>query len=325
MSGPRIPLLDIRNLAINFRTRQGLLHAIDNVSLSVARGEMLGVVGESGSGKSVSALAVLGLLEKSAVITSGKASFDGVDLLRADQATLRELRGSSISMVFQNPRTALNQIRTVGDQLTDVIVAHQSISRKAARREAVEKLRAVKITDPERRMTAFPFELSGGMCQRVMIALALACSPKLLIADEPTTGLDVTTQAAIMDLIDDLRRDHDMAVIFITHDLALASDYCTRIAVMHAGQVVEHADTAMLFTAPRHPYTRGLMAATLQPGSSIASLVPVPGSLPNLRSSDLPPCRFAARCGLHEPQCDEARPLPRELEKGHDVACWRVS
>lgn len=317
------PLLEVRDLTIEFATRQGRVHAIDGVSFAVKPSEMLGIVGESGSGKSVSAYAVLGLLDNSALITGGEAYFEGVDLLRTKPEKLRRLRGSSVSMIFQNPRTALISIRTVGDQLTDVIMAHQSLGRKAARGVALDTLRAVKITDPVRRLDAYPFELSGGMCQRIMIALALVCSPRLLIADEPTTGLDVTTQAAIMDLIDDLRRTHGMGVIFITHDLALASDYCDRISVMHAGQVVETSATEQLFEKPGHPYTRSLMAASVGAGRTVEELVPVPGSMPDLRASNLPPCRFSRRCTEYDPQCDLDRPPLRTNTSGHSVACWR--
>lgn len=324
MSLTGAPLLQVRDLAVNFRTHKGTVHAIDHVSLCVSPGEMLGIVGESGSGKSVSAYALLQLLESSAEVKGGTALLDGQDLLRANAATMRGLRGSSLSMIFQNPRSALNAIRTVGDQLVDVIMAHQAIGLKAARVKAIEALRAVRITDPERRFAAFPFELSGGMCQRVMIALALACSPRLLIADEPTTGLDVTTQATIMDLISELCRDRNMAVIFITHDLSLASEYCDRIAVMHAGQVVEIAATPAIFESPCHPYTRSLFAASVTEGTTIESLVPAPGAVPDLRSNNLPACRFFERCSIREVRCKIERPLLRERSQNHDVACWGI-
>lgn len=325
MSKTEAPLLEVRDLAINFRTRQGTVYAIDHVSLCVSAGEMLGIVGESGSGKSVSAYALLQLLESSADIKSGTALFDGMDLLSADASTMRALRGSTVSMIFQNPRSALNAIRTIGDQLVDVIMAHHKFSRKTAKTKAIEALRAVKITDPERRFGAYPFELSGGMCQRVMIALALACSPRLLIADEPTTGLDVTTQAAIMDLIAELCRSKNLAVLFITHDLSLASQYCDRVAVMHAGQVVEEACTSAIFENPRHPYTSSLMAASVTETATIRSLVPAPGALPDLRLQNLPACRFFDRCAISESHCHAERPPLAERSARHHVACWRVS
>ncbi len=316
------PLLEIDDLAISFRTREGTVYAIDQVSLSVSPGEMVGVVGESGSGKSVSAYALLRLLDNSAHVERGAALFNGIDLLTADSAIMRELRGAAISMVFQNPRTALSPTRAIGDQLTDVIMAHHRLGRTLARARALEALREVKITDPERRLRAFPFELSGGMCQRVMIALALACAPMLLIADEPTTGLDVTTQAAIMDLIAESCRKRRMAVLFITHDLALASEYCDRIVVMHAGQVVEVAPTGDLFEHPRHPYTRSLLAASITADATIGSLTPIPGTLPDLRSKDMPACRFAARCAVRQPRCDVERPPLIQRSGQHAVACW---
>jgi len=224
-------------------------------------------------------------------------------------------------MIFQNPRTALNPIRQVGRQIGDVLRRHAGVPRAQARARAVELLAQVQIPDPERRYWAYPFELSGGMCQRVMIALALACGPSLLIADEPTTGLDVTTQAAIMDLIDELARQSDMATMLITHDLGLAAEHCERIVVMHAGHVVECAPTADLFKSPRHPYTAKLIAATPRPGASLDDLAAIPGGLPDLRG-DLPPCRYRARCERYAPLCDG--PLPRrEPVPGHLVACWK--
>ena len=324
MSGARESLLEVRDLSVDFVTRGGTVHALDRVSVSMTEGEMLGLVGESGSGKSVTAYAVMGLLEPSARVAGGAITFRGLDLLgRAGR--LPELAGKTLSMIFQNPRAALNPIRQVGRQLSDVLRAHRRIGRAAAKREAAQLLATVKIPDPERRLRAYPFELSGGMCQRVMIALALAGEPLLLIADEPTTGLDVTTQAVIMDLLRGLARERSMATLFITHDLSLAAEYCDRIAVMHAGQVVECAPTATLFAAPRHPYTRGLIAATPRPTSRIEAIVTVPGSLPDLTRGDLPPCRYSGRCEYHEPACDRAPPPLTECGEGHHVACWRLA
>ncbi len=266
------PVLSIEKLAVQFQTRNGIVDAIRDVSLSVRRGEVLGLVGESGSGKSVSAYATLGLLERNGRVTAGTAIFENTDLLTTPARELRRLRGSAISMIFQNARAALNPIRTVGEQLVDVSLAHKRVSRAQAREEAMAMLHAVGITDPARRYHAYPFEMSGGMCQRVMIALALVCSPRLLIADEPTTGLDVTTQATIMDLVAGLCRDNGMSAIFITHDLALAADYCDHVAVMQRGGVVEQGMADVILAAPRHPYTQALVASTPTPTSSLADL-----------------------------------------------------
>ena len=323
MSQP--PLLDVRGFSLEFRTRSGTVRALEGVDLTLRKGEIVGLVGESGSGKSVLSYALLGISDAAAQVTAGTAVFGGMDLLQADEATLAGLRGREISMVFQSPRTALNPIRTVGDQLQDVLRRHAAATGpdlgKSLRERSVQALRDVAIADPERRTSAYPFELSGGMCQRVMIALALACRPGLLIADEPTTGLDVTTQAAVMDLITGLARERQMATLFITHDLALAADYCDRIVVMHAGHVVEAAPTRALFAAPRHPYTARLMSSTPGAGSSIGSLVPVPGQLPDLRRADLPACRFAGRCAQADSRCHSQRP-PLDAGATHAVACW---
>ena len=332
-TGARVPLLDVRDLGLEFRTRSGRVHALEGVNLSVRRGEIIGLVGESGSGKSVLSYALLGISDRAARVTAGTAVFGGLDLLRADAATLANLRGREISMIFQSPRTALNPIRRVGQQLEDVLRRHAVASgadlRRGLRQGAIQALREVAIADPERRLDAYPFELSGGMCQRVMIALALACRPGLLIADEPTTGLDVTTQAAVMDLIVGLARERQMATLFITHDLALAADYCDRIVVMHAGHAVESAPTAALFASPRHPYTRRLISSTTGPAGTLADLEPVPGSLPDLRRSDLPACRFAARCERADPRCQTIRPMraPQGMLRddpagAHAAACW---
>ncbi|MDH4390147.1 MAG: ABC transporter ATP-binding protein [Aquabacterium sp.] len=325
MTSVQPPLLDVRGFSLEFRTRSGTVRALEGVDLAVRRGEIVGLVGESGSGKSVLSYALLGISDAAAKVTAGTAVFGGMDLLQADEATLAGLRGREISMVFQSPRTALNPIRTVGDQLQDVLRRHAAATGpdlgKSLRERSVQALRDVAIADPERRTSAYPFELSGGMCQRVMIALALACRPSLLIADEPTTGLDVTTQAAVMDLITGLARERQMATLFITHDLALAADYCDRIVVMHAGHVVEAAPTRALFNAPRHPYTARLMSSTPGAGSSIDSLVPVPGQLPDLRRTDLPACRFAGRCPQADHRCHTQRPRA-DASATHGVACW---
>jgi peptide/nickel transport system ATP-binding protein len=316
----RVPVLDVADLSIEFRTRSGTVHALQDVSLRIHRGECVGVVGESGSGKSVTAYAVMRLLDHAARITRGRITFGGMDLLAASERDMADLRGRELSMIFQNPRASLNPIRPVGAQIADVLVRHGGVTRDQAPARAAALLAEVGIPDPARRAQAYPFELSGGMCQRVGIALALACRPALLIADEPTTGLDVTTQAVIMDLVLGLAKARGMATLLITHDLGLATEYCDRIAVMHAGHVVEAAPTEALFAAPRHPYTRMLIAATPQPGRALADLASIPGGLPDLRRDDLPACRFLARCPRAEPGC-AAPPLPRHVEGGRMVAC----
>jgi peptide/nickel transport system ATP-binding protein len=315
------PALNVDGLCVEFRTRSGIVRALDNVSFSVAKGETIAIVGESGSGKSVTAYAIMGILDPAGRVTGGRAVLGDLDLLRAKPRELAGVRGRQIAMIFQNPRTTLNPIRSVGRQIADVLVRHGNVTRKAAPAAAIEMLRAVGITDPARRAKAYPFEMSGGMCQRVMIAIALAAKPSLLIADEPTTGLDVTTQAVIMDLIGDLAAKLDMATIFITHDLALAGQRAARIVVMHAGHVVETAPTAGLFAQPRHPYTAELIAATPDSAASLDALAAIPGSLPDLRRADLPPCRYSERCPRKLNTC--AQPLPRaEASASHFVACW---
>ena len=315
------PALRVEDLSVEFRTRSGIVRALENVSFSVGKGETIALVGESGSGKSVSAYAVMRILDPAGRVTNGRALMGDVDLLTASPRQLAEIRGRQIAMIFQNPRTALNPIRPVGRQIADVLIRHGKLPAREAALRAVDMLRAVGITDPGRRALAYPFEMSGGMCQRVMIAIALAARPSLLIADEPTTGLDVTTQAVIMDLIADLAGELGMATIFITHDLALASQRATRIVVMHAGHVVENAPTQDLFAQPRHPYTAELIAATPDSATSLDELAAIPGSLPDLRRSDLPPCRYSERCPRKIGTC--AQPLPQvAFGTEHVVACW---
>ena len=315
-------LLQVRDLSLQFRTRGGTVHALQEVSLRVAKGETVGLVGESGSGKSVLSYALLGLSDAAARITQGVARFDGMDLLAAPEADLQAIRGREVSMIFQNPKVALNPIRRIGHQLEDVLLRHTTTRRADVKDRAVQCLAEMKIPDPERRYHAYPFELSGGLCQRVMIALALACGPKLLIADEPTTGLDVTTQAAIMALIKEKTQARGMAMLLITHDLGLARAQCDRIVVMHAGHVVESAPTERLFTAPAHPYTRMLIGATPVGRASLAELSAIGGNLPDLRRADLPACRFSERCPQRTDAC--AAPLPTATDGAHMVRCHRA-
>jgi peptide/nickel transport system ATP-binding protein len=266
------PLLQVEDLKVSFSTRHGTIEALHQVGFSLAAGQTLGIVGESGSGKSVTSLAIMRLLDRAGRITGGRVVFGGRDITRAGHRDLRRLRGAAMSMIFQNPRAALNPIRTVGAQIADVLRAHRPVSASLARTQALDLLRAVLIRDPEQRLGAYPGELSGGMCQRVMIAMAMACEPALLIADEPTTGLDVTTQQAVMDLLAGITAARGMAMILITHDLGLAARYCGQIAVMEQGTVVERGETIALFRAPQHPYTKRLIAASPTRRSTLADL-----------------------------------------------------
>ena len=316
------PLLSVDDLSVEFRSRFGTVHALDKVNLHVDLGETVGVVGESGSGKSVLAYSIIGVLDRAARVTAGSIFFDGRDILGMSEVERDLVRGRLISMIFQNPRAALNPIRSIGRQIEDVVICHSTQSSRVAYDTAIEMLTRVRIPDPVRRHRAYPFELSGGMCQRVMIATALSCAPKLLIADEPTTGLDVTTQAAIMDLIHEQTTSRGMATVLITHDLGLAAEYCDYIIVMHAGQIVERGPTKSLFEHPAHPYTAKLVKATPTSTSRLEDLSFIEGSLPDLRRR-LPFCRFSERCSKFEKACNEF-PLPRiQIAKDHVVACRR--
>jgi peptide/nickel transport system ATP-binding protein len=275
---PAFPLLEVSDLTVEFSTRRGVVRAVTHVDISVGKGETVGIVGESGSGKSVTSYAVMRILDRAGRIGQGVVHFSGVDLIAASEDEMRSMRGREISMVFQNPRAALNPIRKVGHQIEDVLRQHSQVDSSALTGKAIEMLEQVRIARPRERYHAYPFELSGGMCQRVVIALALACRPRLLIADEPTTGLDVTTQKAVMDLMVELTRQQGMSTILITHDLGLAATYCDRVVVMERGNVVETAPSRAIFTAPNHPYTRKLMRATPRPGISLRDLLPEDGA-----------------------------------------------
>jgi len=268
-----VPLLDIADLTVEFSTRRGVVRAVEHVDVRVGKGETVGIVGESGSGKSVTSYAVMRILDRAGRIVEGAVHFTGVDVRAASEEEMRDLRGREMSMIFQNPRAALNPIRKVGRQIEDVLKQHSQVGSFALTDKAIEMLDQVRIARPRERYHAYPFELSGGMCQRVVIALALACRPQLLIADEPTTGLDVTTQKTVMDLIVELTRERGMSTILITHDLGLAATYCDRVVVMEKGRVVETAPAREIFTAPSHPYTRKLMRATPRPGASLRDLL----------------------------------------------------
>src|SRR5438067_812623 len=269
-----VPLLDVRDLTVEFSTRRGVVRAVEHVDIRIGKGETVGIVGESGSGKSVTSYAVMRILDRAGKIVQGAVNFTGLDLRAASEDEIRNLRGREISMIFQNPRAALNPIRKVGRQIEDVLKQHAQVDSAALSGKAVEMLQQVRIARPRERYHSYPFELSGGMCQRVVIALALACRPQLLIADEPTTGLDVTTQKTVMELIVELTRARGMSTILITHDLGLAATYCDKVVVMEKGHVVETATARGIFTAPEHRYTRKLMRATPRPGASLRDLLP---------------------------------------------------
>jgi peptide/nickel transport system ATP-binding protein len=275
-----IPLLDVRDLTVEFTTRRGIVRAVERINITIAKGEMVGIVGESGSGKSVTSYAVMRILDRAGRIAEGSVVFSSIDVASANEDAMRDLRGREISMIFQNPRAALNPIRKVGRQIEDVLLEHVQATHMDATQKAIELLDQVRIARPRERYHAYPFELSGGMCQRVVIALALACRPQLLIADEPTTGLDVTTQKVVMDLIAELTRERGMSTILITHDLGLAATYCDRVAVMEKGRVVETASARSIFTTPVHRYTRKLMRATPRPGVSLRDLLPEEDAAP---------------------------------------------
>ncbi|OAF09421.1 ABC transporter ATP-binding protein [Bradyrhizobium centrolobii] len=308
------PLLDVQNLTVEFTTRRGIVKAVQHVDISVAKGETLAIVGESGSGKSVTSYAVMRILDRAGRIAEGSVMFSGIDVKAATEDQMRDLRGREVSMIFQNPRAALNPIRKVGDQIEDVLRTHVQQAQVADRGEkAIEALEQVKIARPRERYHAYPFELSGGMCQRVVIALALACNPQLLIADEPTTGLDVTTQKAVMDLIVELTRRRAMSTILITHDLGLAAAYCDRVVVMEKGQVVETAKAADIFANPQHPYTRKLMRATPRIGVSLRDLLPEEegAQQPSTVMAGLDPA-------IHHPSQDASGSMDPRVKPGGD-------
>jgi len=319
-----MPLLSVTDLRAHFHTRSGVFRAVDGVSFALERGETLGIVGESGSGKSVTCYAILGLLpQPPARIESGSALFDGVDLLRCHPNEIRAIRGKRISMIFQDPMTSLNPYLRISTQLIEPLLIHENLGRKEALARALAMLEAVGINDAARRIHTYPHEFSGGMRQRVMIAMALITRPELLIADEPTTALDVTVQAQILDLIRRLQREMGMAVLFVTHDLGVVSGLCDRVQVMYAGRIVETAGTAALFREPRHPYTHALQQSIPALQSKGAELYTIPGLPPDL-SKPLPGCSFAARCAYADDRCRTITPALRESAPGRSDACLRA-
>ena len=317
-------LLQVRDLKTYFYTEDGVGRAVDGISFEVKRGETLGLVGESGCGKSVSALSVMRLIpEPPGRIEAGQILLDGRDLLALDEDEMCAVRGDDIAMIFQEPMTSLNPVLTCGFQIMEAILLHQKVDRKEARQRAIEMLSRVGIPAPEQRIDEYPHQLSGGMRQRVMIAMALSCNPDLLIADEPSTALDVTIQAQILDLLLHLQKEFHMAILLITHDLGVIAEMADRVAVMYAGKIVEHATTKALFARPMHPYTRGLMRSVPRLDQVRERLDIIPGMVPDAR--EFPPgCRFAPRCPLAEDRCRRQEPLLEEREDGHLAACWKI-
>jgi peptide/nickel transport system ATP-binding protein len=317
------PLLAVEDLRVAFPGADGGVNrAVDGVSFAVERGRTLGIVGESGCGKSVTSLAVMGLLPKGAAEVSGAVRFEGRDLLRASDRTLRDLRGDRMAMIFQEPMTSLNPAYTVGDQIAEAIVRHRDVSRAEARRRAIEMLRRVRIPTPEARFRDYPHRLSGGMRQRVMIAMALALDPQLLIADEPTTALDVTIQAQILELMRRLKDESGTAIVLITHDLGVVAEVCDEVVVMYAGQVVERAPVAELFRFPQHPYTVGLLGSLPRLDARRPRLAAIEGAVPTL-TRPVEGCRFQGRCPFRVEACAAPPPLA-EVAAGHLSRCWRA-
>jgi oligopeptide/dipeptide ABC transporter ATP-binding protein len=317
-----VPLLDICELSVAFPSEAGDVHAVRELSYQLAPGETLGIVGESGSGKTVSSLAILDLLPRHARI-SGSIRFRGVELTGRSDRELSDIRGRQIGMIFQDPLSALTPVYSVGDQIAEAVLVHAGpdISRAAARERAVELLSLVGIASPRQRATAFPHEFSGGMRQRVMIAMALACEPKLLIADEPTTALDVTIQAQILDLLRGLQETLGTAIILITHDLGVVAETADRVAVMYAGKIVETASAEAIFADAQHPYTLGLLASVPRIEQDVERLQTIPGSVPH--PAHMPAgCRFSPRCALATPKCKAEPPPLSSVAPGHEVACW---
>jgi len=325
------PLLEVRDLQTHFFTRDGVVRAVDGVSFDLTRGETLGIVGESGCGKSVTALSILRLIApETGRIVGGSIRFDGRELTTLSNEEMRDLRGHNIAMIFQEPMTSLNPVLNIGTQIAESVVRHLRLPWRAARDRAREMLELVRIADPKQRLGEYPHQLSGGMRQRVMIAIALCCNPQVLIADEPTTALDVTIQAQILDLMLDLKEKLGTAIILITHDLGVVAETCERVLVMYAGRMVEQAPAGSLFTQPRHPYTRGLLRALPRADADSAQtgarprLTEIPGIVPAL-TQPIPGCAFVPRCAFAVEQCRAAPPAPREVEASHLVSCWETA
>ena len=317
-------LVEIANLRVVFRGDRGqITHAVETVNFDLARGVTLGLVGESGCGKSVTALAIMGLLPKGSANVSGRVGFEEINLLDLTDGAMRDLRGDRLAMIFQEPMTSLNPAYTVGEQIVETLVRHRGLTRAQARACAIELLRDVRIPSPEQRVDDYPHKLSGGMRQRVMVAIALACDPQLLIADEPTTALDVTIQAQVLDLMRSLRRKTNAAIVLISHDLGVVAEICDEIAVMYAGEIVEHAPVDALFKAPQHPYTIGLLASIPRLDRRVKTLATIEGSLPDM--SELPQgCRFAPRCPFASEICVSGPPPIVDVGVRHWSRCIKA-
>ena len=321
------PLLSVKNLTVVFKTRLGEVPVIDDVSFSIAPGEILGIVGESGCGKTMTSLAIMGLMPEQGIVTSGSIKLSGEDLVFASEARMRGLRGNEISMVFQEPMTSLNPVFSVGEQIAEVLKSHQGFSKSEAREHAVELLESVKIPLPSQRANDYPHQLSGGMRQRVMIAIALACKPKVLIADEPTTALDVTVQAHIFELLHELRDQTGTSIILITHDMASVAEMAERVMVMYAGRKVEEGPVEEILTNPLHPYTQGLIRCVPHLMETISperqDLHEIPGIVPPISHFGRNQCLFAPRCSFVEDRCLNQRPLDSKRTSEHLTACWQ--
>jgi len=317
-------LLEVSDLRTCFQSDRGEFNAVDGVSFTLAAGRTLGIVGESGCGKSVTALSIMGLLPKGqGRIAAGSVRFDGTDLATLSPAAMRDLRGNRMAMIFQEPMTSLNPAFTIGDQLVEAIRRHRKLSASAARAHAIDMLARVRIPSPEQRIDTYPHKLSGGMRQRVMIAMALACEPQLLIADEPTTALDVTIQAQVLELMRSLRANSGAAIILITHDLGVIAELADEVAVMYAGRIVERASVARLFAEPQHPYTIGLLGSIPKMHVTQSRLAAIEGQVPT-PDMVMSGCRFAPRCPFAEPACREASPPLADCGDGHFAACWKA-
>lgn len=325
MDNNKDTILEVNGLKTQFFTEGGRVKAVDDVSIYVNRGEVLGIVGESGCGKSVTSLSIMRLISQPGRIVAGEIIFDDENLLNFPEKRMMDIRGNRISMIFQQPQSSLNPVFRIGNQLSEVLLLHQDVNKEQAAQRAVDLLRMVGIPEPESRINAYPHELSGGMAQRVMIAMALACEPELLIADEPTTALDVTIQAQILDLMRNLRTKTNTAIILITHDLGVVAEMCDRVNVMYAGRIVEEAPVHELFNNPKHPYTDALIGSTPVLGQANKALVTIPGSVPNL--IDLPAgCKFAPRCQARIENnleiCTQEEPELKQVAPNHAVRCW---
>ncbi|MCK4260383.1 MAG: ABC transporter ATP-binding protein [Halanaerobiales bacterium] len=316
------PILEVRDLKTHFFIEEGVVKAVDGVNFEIHQGETLGIVGESGSGKSVTSISIMNLVPNPpGKIVDGQILYKGENLIDKSAAQMRKIRGNEISMIFQEPMTSLNPVFTVGDQIAEVVLLHQKVSKKAALDRVIEMLRKVGISDPENRVHDFPHQLSGGMRQRIMIAMALSCNPGLLIADEPTTALDVTIQAQILELMKELRDEFNTAILLITHDLGVIAEVADRVAVMYAGKIVEYTDVHRLFQKPKHPYTIGLLDSIPKLVGEQKRLNPIPGVVPN--ALNFPKgCKFNNRCKYAKEQCFEKEPALVDAEAGHAVRCW---